>query len=289
MPEAPTIGELLAQARAQLAAAGIDSAAADARLLMMDSLGLTSADLHLRSGQCPSRPVEPFRERLLRRMSGEPVHRILGHRPFYAHDFALSADTLEPRPDTETLVDLAIETLSARFGRATPFLFADIGTGTGAIAVSLLAEFPQARCIAVDIAQGALDTAMRNARDAGVSARIRPLVSNYLSSISDPLDAVVSNPPYIPSNEIDGLDIGVRRHDPRRALDGGADGLDAYRALASGAADILRPAGDMLLEIGAGQGPDVRSLMEQAGLAFVASKMDLGGHERALLFRRGAG
>ncbi|UHD45315.1 peptide chain release factor N(5)-glutamine methyltransferase [Aureimonas altamirensis] len=288
MPEVPTIGELLAEARAELAAAGIDSAAADARILMMDSLGLTSTDLHLRSGQRPAQPVEPFRERLLRRMSGEPVYRILGYRPFYAHEFALSADTLEPRPDTEALVDLAIEALSARFGRETPFLFADIGTGTGAIAVSLLAAFPLARCIAVDIAQGALDTAMQNARQASVSARIRPLVSNYLGSITEPLDAIVSNPPYIPSHEIDGLDVGVRCHDPRRALDGGADGLDAYRALADGAANILRQGGDMLLEIGAGQGDDVRNLMEHAGLAFVTSKADLGGHERALLFRRAA-
>lgn len=289
MPEAATIGELLAQARAELAAAGIDSAAADARILMMDSLGLTSTDLHLRSGQPPSRPVEPFRQRLRRRMAGEPVYRILGYRPFYAHEFTLSADTLEPRPDTETLVDLAIEALSRRFGRETPFLFADIGTGTGAIAVSLLSEFPFAECIAVDIAQGALDTAMQNARHAGVSARIRPLVSNYLGSIADPLDAIVSNPPYIPSNEIDGLDVGVRCHDPRRALDGGADGLDAYRALAAGAANVLRQGGDMLLEVGAGQGDDVRRLMQHAGLAFVSSRADLGGHERALQFRRAAG
>lgn len=289
MPEAPTIGELLAEARAELAAAGIDSAAADARILMMDSLGLTSTDLHLRSGQPPSRPVEPFRQRLLRRMAGEPVYRILGYRPFYAHEFTLSADTLEPRPDTETLVDLAIEALSGRFGRQTPFLFADIGTGTGAIAVSLLSEFPFAECIAVDIAQGALDTAMENARHAGVSSRIRPLVSNYLGSIAEPLDAIVSNPPYIPSDEIDGLDVGVRCYDPRRALDGGADGLDAYRALAAGAADVLRQGGDMLLEVGAGQGDDVRCLMQHAGLAFVSSRADLGGHERALLFRRAAG
>lgn len=289
MPEGPTIGELFAGARAELAAAGIDSAAADARILVMDSLALTAADLHLRSGERPSQPVEPLRARLLRRIAGEPVHRILGSRAFYAHEFALSADTLEPRPDTEALVELAIETLSARFGRQTPFLFADIGTGTGAIAVSLLAEFSLAECIAVDISRGALETALGNARQAGVEARFRPLVSDYLSAIPCPVDAIVSNPPYIPSQDIDALDIGVRLYDPRRALDGGPDGLDAYRALARGSADAMRSDGEMLLEIGAGQGPDVRGLMEAAGLTFVTSAMDLGGHERALLFRRAAG
>lgn len=287
MPEATTIGSLNRLARQRLAAAGVDSPALDARLLICASFDLTAAQLHLNA----ERRVTPdeaarFEALLARRAAGEPVFRILGARPFWNHVFTLSPDTLEPRPDTEALVDLAVRVLDARFGRQAPFRFVDVGTGTGAIAISLLAEFAQAQCLAIDIAPGALDMAVQNAHAAGVAERFAALQADYLAGVTGPCDAILSNPPYIASATVDALDRDVRDHDPRRALDGGPDGLDAYRAIAAGAATCLAADGDLFLEIGQGQGPEVVSLMQAQGLIQSGSADDLSGTERALWFRR---
>nr|WP_209735614.1 peptide chain release factor N(5)-glutamine methyltransferase [Aureimonas populi] len=279
---AETLGALLARARARLRAGGLESPDLDARLLAQEALGLDAAGLFLRAPE----PVEPgraarFDALLARRLAGEPVHRILGRRDFFAHEFELSADTLEPRPDTEVLVELAARAFR---GLREDILFADVGTGSGAIAVSLLALFPRAQGLALDLAEGALATARRNADQAGVRARFHPVASDYLSAIGGRLDAIVSNPPYIPSADIAGLDAHVREHDPRLALDGGPDGLDAYRRIVDEARGLLGEGGALLLEIGAGQAGDVTGLAEAAGFELCEHAADLGGHVRALWF-----
>lgn len=279
------VGAILARTRARFRAAGIASADLDARLLVGEALGLNAAGLILRSDQLvPADAADRIEAMASRRLLAEPVHRILGRRAFGEHEFALSPETLEPRPDTETLVDLAAEALARRGDGAA--LFADVGTGTGAIAVCLLARFPQSRCIAIDLSQGALETAKGNAAAAGVADRFMALRADYLSALRPPLDCVVSNPPYIPTADIDELDPGVRRFDPALALDGGPDGLVAYRQLTRQAVRCLRPDGDLLFEIGRGQDGDVSRLAEAAGFRSVEARADLSGIVRALWFRR---
>lgn len=282
---APTLGRLVAEARRRLA--GIETGDLDARLLVGDAAGLDAAGLILRSGDpAPVDLAALVEARLARRLAGEPTHRILGRRAFYAHDFALSPDTLEPRPDTEVLVELCRPAIERHIAARGACRFADFGTGTGAIAVSLLALYPQAHCLAIDVAPGALAMAAENARAAGVAARFRPVASDYGAAIDEPLDLIVSNPPYIPTGEIEGLSADVRRFDPVLALDGGPDGLDAYRRIAEDAARLLRAEGDVLVEIGQGQASDVTECFGRQGLGLAASARDLAGIERALGFRR---
>jgi release factor glutamine methyltransferase len=282
-----TIGQLIADTRRRLAESGIAESDLDSRLLLLFALDLDSAGLILHEHS-----VAPSEERLrletivTRRLAGEPVHRIIGHRAFYAHDFVLSPETLEPRPDTEVLVDLSrqpIEELLAARGKCQ---LVDIGTGSGIIAISLLALYPKLEAIALDISPGAVSTARENAAAAGVEDRFFGLVGDYLSALSGPIDVIVSNPPYIPSAVIAGLAREVREHDPMRALDGGADGLDAYREIAAQAANLLVPDGHALMEIGQGQASDVCNIFGQRGLDLAASAEDLSGTVRALWFRR---
>ncbi len=276
--------EALARARRRLADAGLGEADLDARLLFLAAIGLDGAGLILRGGEpLEASAAQRLDAMLEKRLGGMPVGRILGRRAFGEHDFALSPDTLEPRPDTEALVDLA-EALLRR--RARPVRFADIGTGTGAIAVSLLARLPDAVCLATDLSPGALDTARQNARAAGVEARFLPACLDYCEAMAPGLDAIVTNPPYIPSQEVERLSREVRDHDPRLALDGGTDGLDAYRAIAAGAARVVKPGGLVAAEIGIGQERDLDAIMSDAGFGRIAERRDLGGVLRALAYRR---
>lgn len=279
-----SLGALHRGIRQAFRQAGLATPDLDARLLVCDTLGLDGAGLILREGEAVDEDAAArLAGRVARRLAGEPVGRILGRRFFYDHEFELSPETLEPRPDTEILVELSAGAFRARGEEA--FVFADIGTGTGAIAVSLLALFPNSVCVSVDLSEGALATARRNAQAAGVGSRFRPLRGDYLSAFAPgSLAAIVSNPPYIPSADIETLDEGVREHDPMLALDGGADGLTAYRALCAAAVTKLRPGGDLLLEIGIGQEDDVRALARQAGLRWRETRADLSGLARALWF-----
>ena len=219
-----------------------------------------------------------------RRLAGEPVHRILGRRAFYEHEFLLSPETLEPRPDTETLVEAARVFMANRLARQESVHFADLGTGTGAIAISLLALHPAAKALAVDISQGALVTAMRNAEAAGVADRMLAMAGDFLAAIGGPLDLVVSNPPYIRSEDIGSLAREVREHDPLLALDGGSDGLSAYRTIAASARPVLAHDGAVLVEIGAGQEDDVSAVFSDRGLRPVSRYCDLSGQVRVLGF-----
>jgi release factor glutamine methyltransferase len=266
----------------------IDSAELDARMLVGAVLGLdltgviAAAARLLRSDQ-----ADRLAEFARRRLKGEPVARILGTKEFWGLPLQLSAETLVPRPDTETVVELALEML-----RAAPFpnrglRIADIGTGSGAILLALLSELPDAHGIGTDISAAALQTAHSNAVDLGLAKRATFIACDYAVALSGRFDLMVSNPPYIRSADIAGLAIEVRDHDPHRALDGGSDGLDAYRALIPQTAPLLAPGGVLAMEVGDGQSADVERLMVAEGLMLERPpKADLSGIHRAVAGRR---
>ena len=281
-----TVADLYASARQRLAEAGVASPDLDAGLLVEWASGLS----RLTAITDPRRTVEAgvvvrADEAIGRRLSGEPVHRIIGAREFYGLSFRLSPDTLEPRPDTETLVDLGLPFLRDLVEERGAADILDMGTGTGAIAVALLSQLGKLRAVGADIAPGALDAARDNAEAAGVSRRFAALETDWFSSVSGRFDLIISNPPYISSQEIASLQPEVRLHDPMRALDGGDDGLDAYRVLAGQSRRHLFDHGAVIVEIGAGQKQDVVRLFETDGLYFDQAAKDLAGVERALMFR----
>lgn len=283
------VGALLRRARDALRATGTDDPASEARLLVENLTGITRVEAITE----PDRPVDAgsvarILEAIDRRISGEPVYRILGWRDFAGLRLVLSADTLEPRPDTETLVELASEHLEAwretgEGGGEVRLL--DLGTGTGAVALALLARHPAARAVGVDIADGALETSRRNADLNGLGTRYATLQSDWFGNVTGKFHAIVSNPPYINSGDIAGLEVEVRDHDPLAALDGGPDGLDAYRRIALDAAAHLLPGGSVLVEIGSTQAETVTRLFEDAGWRRTDLRHDLSGHARALGFR----
>ncbi len=222
-----------------------------------------------------------------RRLAGEPIARILGQREFWGLPLKLSAATLVPRPDTETVVELALEMLRAGPHATRRPRIADIGTGSGAILLALLSELPEAHGVGTDISTIALQTAHNNASDLGLGSRACFVACDYAAALSGPFDLIVSNPPYIRSADIGGLAREVRDHDPLAALDGGVDGLDAYRALIRQAAQLLEPNGALVVEVGQGQSSDVQGLMTGAGLIRERpAKPDLAGIGRAVAARK---
>ena len=282
------LGGALKHLRDAFSKAGIETPELDARLLLEWATG---AD-RLAVLKSPERNIEASEtakllDAITRRLGGEPVHRIIGRRGFYGLEFELSPETLEPRPDTECLVELVLTHLKGREDEALSLL--DLGTGTGIIAVCLFANLPNARGVATDISSGALETCERNAKANGVLQRLTCLQSNWFDSVEGRFDLIVSNPPYIPTKVIGGLSRKVRDFDPRRALDGGADGLDAYRALAQGAAAHLAEKGIVALEIGHDQRRSVSRIFEDAGFEMLEAARDLGGNDRALLFSKTGG
>lgn len=285
-----TVGTALALLRRRLAAAGIETAALDARLLVMHALGLDHAALV--AG--PERPLSPSEAAAIehmaqRRVARETVSRITGTREFYGRPFIVTGDTLDPRADTETLVEAAI---AACRGRPPPRLL-DLGTGTGVIALTLLLELPSATAVAADRSRAALAVAQRNALALGVADRLTLICSDWFAAIDGRFDLIVSNPPYIPSAAIAGLSAEVRLGDPAPALDGGPDGLAAYRAIAAGAAAHLNPGGLVLVEIGEGQDVDVERVFGVHGFRSPARGpariADLAGRVRVLGFSLAAG
>jgi release factor glutamine methyltransferase len=281
-----TVAAALAAARTELRSKGVDSAPIDARLLLAWSTGQDQPWLLAH----PEQPVSldaaiRFREAVARRSAGEPVARILGVKEFWGLTFRLSPATLEPRPDTETLVEAAVQE-ARRLCPAGNLNICDLGTGTGAIMVAILKELPQARGTAVDLAASAVEMARRNAQTIGVAARISFLVGDYSEVPDEPFDMVVSNPPYIESAALSGLAVEVRDHDPRLALDGGPDGLEAYRTILRRAARIVRPGGALLFEVGLGQADPVARIAEASGLSLALVRADLAGTPRVLVLRR---
>ena len=279
-----TRAQVLGRLRRALAGAGIETAALDARLLLRHALCIDAAALIAR----PDEPVEAGQGEALaalaaRRLAHEPMARILGEREFWGLPFVLSPDTLVPRPDTETVVAAALELFP---GSGETFRIADFGTGSGCILVALLVERPNASGLGIDRTPGALGTARRNARLNGVGERAWFLAANWADSLKGTFDLIVSNPPYIATRVVDTLDRDVREHDPHLALDGGPDGLDAYRALVGDAARLLSPDGRMVLEIGYDQAAAVSNLATASGLEILFLRHDLGGNPRCIALKR---
>lgn len=273
---------------ARLAAAGIDSPELDARLLVGAALGLDLTGLITQAARLLTTDDAARIEAMAQsRLTGKPIARIVGAKEFWGLSLKLSRETLVPRPDTETIVELALQCVRDIRSAAPKLRIADLGTGSGAILLALLTELPHAFGVGTDLSLDALDTARDNARALKLDDRAGFVTCSYASALSGPFDLIVSNPPYIRSRDIDDLAIEVRVHDPLRALDGGADGLDAYRALTPQSARLLRPGGALVVEIGQGQSADVDALMTSAGLtADLPGKADLAGIPRALMGRK---
>lgn len=268
----------------------IDSPELDARLLIGDALSLDLTGLIVAAARTlTAEEASAIEAMAQRRLAGEPVARILGHKEFWGLSFELSPATLVPRPDTETVVQTALAFARDADMADKPIRIADIGTGTGAILLALLFELPQATGIGTDISRDALATAERNAGQLGFAGRATFVESNYAAALDEPFDLIVSNPPYIRSQDIEGLALDVRAHDPHLALDGGDDGLDAYRAIAPQAARLLHPDAALIVEIGQGQGTDVIRIFAAAGLIpDRVPKADLAGIARVILARKPA-
>ena len=277
----------IADARRALAAqfrnAGLDSPELDARILIGHALGMDHTALVATAAQplaeSAAAAIAGF---AARRLAGEPVARIVGTKEFWGLSLIVTPAVLVPRPETETVVELALARVDRGGARARPLRIADLGTGSGAILLALLTELPNAIGIGADIDTQALAVARRNAERVGLAARATFAASHYGSALRGPFDLIVSNPPYIASRDIAGLAPEVRDHDPTHALDGGADGLAAYRALASDAPRLLGADGHLVVEIGAGQQQDVEFLLRRGGLAMSARQHDLSGTMRAL-------
>jgi len=271
---------------ARLKASCIESAELEARTLVGAALGLDLTGLVAsatrRLGSAEADRLNDFTRR---RLAGEPVARILGKKEFWGVSFKLSEATLVPRPDTETVVEQALEIL--RTSPISAVRIADIGTGSGAILLALLLELPQAFGIGTDLSEGALGIAQENASQLGLGGRAAFVACNYAAALSGGFDLIVSNPPYVRSADIARLAVEVRVHDPLLALDGGTDGLEAYRTLIPEAAGLLKPGGALVVEAGRGQADDVGALMAAAGLmAPWAPKTDLAGIPRAVTGRK---
>lgn len=297
MPEhsAPptTLGMAVERVAGELRAAALSEPLAEARRLVAAAAGCSALDLVTRREQPVSdAAMQEIMAWTARRLDHEPLSRIVGEREFFGRPFWLSKGTLDPRPDTEALVEAALDAATARGGRDTPLRLLDLGTGSGAIAVTLLAELPRATALAVDLSADALATAARNAARHGVEGRLE-LARIDMADVAAlgrqaPFDLIVSNPPYIASAELATLEPEVRLYDPALALDGGADGLVAYRALAD-LLGLLAPGAAMLLEVGAGQAAEVVDLfLGRAPSLSAETRRDLGGHERVVaLWQRG--
>ncbi len=265
-----------------------DSAELDARILVGAALGLDLTGVIAAASRLvtvtEAARLEGFARR---RLDGEPVARILGLKEFWGLPLQLSAATLVPRPDTETVVELALEMSRAAPHPDRRLRIADIGTGSGAILLALLSELPDAYGLGTDISAAALRTAKTNAARLGFATRADFVACDYAAALSGPFDLIVSNPPYIRSAEIADLATEVRDHDPHLALDGGTDGLDAYRALIPQAARLLVLRGALVVEVGHDQSGDIEGLMTAAGLTLERpAKADLAGIRRAVAGRK---
>lgn len=269
-------------------ASGAESPQLDARVLAGHALGIDRARLVVDSERLlDAHEIDAIDALAARRIAHEPVARILGTREFWSLPLLVDGAVLVPRPDSETIVEAALDAVTAGGGRRRALRILDIGTGSGALLLALLTELPAADGTGTDISETALAVARSNAARLALDARCRFVACDIASGVEGPFDLVVSNPPYIASGEIATLAPDVRDYDPRIALDGGADGLAAYRAIAAAASRLLAPGGTLVLELGTGQEAAVTQLLTSAGLAVPrAARKDLGGIARALLARR---
>jgi release factor glutamine methyltransferase len=284
LPAPSSLQQAFVETARRLREAGIETPELDARLLLCHAADLSHEAAIARAGET-LRPEAAARldRAITRRLKREPVARITGSREFYGREFRLGPAALDPRPDTETLIEAALAIVEERAARDRPLTLLDLGTGTGCILLTLLAELPRARGIGTDISQAALALAATNARRLGVAPRAAFIAADWLDGISGTFDLIVANPPYLAASEIESLAPEVSAYDPRLALDGGEDGLDAYRRIAAGAPRALAANGRLIVEIGAGQAEAVKEIFAAAGLVFAKLRHDLSGRARVVV------
>lgn len=274
-----TLVSLWTDVRRRLEAAGVDTPVLDARLLLEAGASVARLDIVTDPHRTLSEPQIAAVDALVRRRQGrEPVSHILGRKAFWSFELAVTPDVLTPRPETELLVDVALRNMPTD----EPVRILDLGVGSGAVLLAALLERPLARGLGVDASPAAIDVARKNAAGLELSHRAEFRTGDWGHGLTGEFDLVVSNPPYIPSLEIDRLAPEVARYEPRLALDGGPDGLDAYRAIIRALPDLLSPAGTFAFEIGVGQAESVMSLLAEAGLAASAALPDLEGRPRVV-------
>jgi release factor glutamine methyltransferase len=282
---AQTVEDWLGRAAGLLAEAGIEEPRLEARLLLADAAGWPPETIFARRGE----PMGPEAARradamLERRRRRQPASHILGRREFWGMEFEVTPDVLDPRPDSETLVSAAL----GRIGnRAAPLRVLDLGTGTGCLLLAVLSELSNARGLGVDLSPAAIRIASANAKRLGLNGRARFTTGDWAQGLSEEFDIILSNPPYIPTGEIGRLQPEVALWEPRLALDGGADGLGAYRRILLEAARLLDRRGFAAVEIGWDQAEAVRAIGRQAGLCVLDCVGDLGGRDRCLVLGRG--
>lgn len=285
-PPPPVVGSVLRDAAACLKDAGIETARLDARCLLGHVLGKDPAllagspDDHLSADT-----YRHFGELLACRLDREPVSRILGTREFWSLSFELTSSVLDPRPDSETVIEAVLPTID---DRRSPLRLLDLGTGSGCLIAALLSELPAASGIGVDIDPDALVVARRNLARHGLSHRVDFVCGDWGAALTGGFDIVVVNPPYIPANDVAILAPEVVRYDPHRALFAGGDGLENYRHLTPGLGRLLRSQGVAAIEIGEGQAEEVATLLLNAGLVPVERRRDLAGVDRCILARPAA-
>lgn len=271
---------LMAQA---FKAAGIEEPEADARALLGHALRLERAQLVAQGERLlETREVDAASALAAHRLKREPVARILGRKEFWSLPLGLSPDVLVPRPETETVVEAALDLLGRDGMKMEMVRILDIGTGSGALLLALLSELQGAVGLGTDISAAALETARANAERCGVKDRCSFIACDFAADVEGTYDLIVSNPPYVARGDIATLAPEVRDYDPTLALDGGHDGLDCYRAIAAQAGRLLAPGGRLIVELGAGQEAAVRALLTGAGLTVGAARKDLAGIPRAL-------
>lgn len=289
LPAGLPLAEVVRHVRQLLTAGGIDGAQREARMLVCSALAIPPETLLLH----PDRRLEADDTArvecwLRRRLAREPLGRIAGEREFYGRPFALSAETLEPRADSETVIDVALELIAAERRENAPLRIIDVGTGSGCLLITLLAELPDATGVGTDISADALATAQANASRLGVGGRAEWRRTAGLEGITERFDVLISNPPYIPSTEIAGLKPEVRLYDPPAALDGGADGLDVYRQIARRSRQVV-PAGILIFEVAAEHHPRVANVFAEIcgedATEWLGSWRDLAGHTRCVALR----
>jgi release factor glutamine methyltransferase len=274
--------------RDKFRAAELDTPELDAKLLAEAAFGLDKLSLSLREKEdAPADGLSRLDSLAARRLDGEPVARLLGHKEFYGLDFALNAATLVPRPETELVVD---QGLAALKGKDAPVLL-DLGTGSGCIAIALLVHAPQAHAIATELSPEAIAVARRNAERLGVADRLDLRQGSWCEPLAadERFDLVVANPPYVETEIIPQLPAEVSGYDPVLALDGGEDGLSAYRAIAEGMKGHLKPGGTLIVEIGSEQGIEVGALLSTAGFTGIDIRKDLAGLDRVVIAHHLAG
>jgi release factor glutamine methyltransferase len=276
---------LVAEVAVALSAAGFEEPRRHACRLVASALAISRADLFGNPDRAvDEQQISRIRVMLGRMVAREPLSRILGTREFWGLEFALSAETFDPRPETETVVDVV---LRRNPNRCAPLRFLDLGTGTGCLLLALLGEFPAAIGVGIDIAEGAVSTATCNALALGFANRALFVVGDWGAAVSAKFNAVVANPPYIPSGDLWLLPREVACHDPWRALDGGEDGLMAYRAIATHLPRLLASNGIFVTEVGVDQADAVGAVMRNNGLALDGIEKDLAGISRCVIARPG--